>query len=304
MIEAPAKKIILRADARCPCGSGKIMARCHLDVDGRLRRRLKSLRPPGPETGFSHHNCYLRDTRDCSEQISREHYISKAVLAQLGSTLRVSGMPWLEPGQTLDTSVASLTAKILCKRHNEALSPLDGEAALFLSILRAALIDLRRKTISRKPIIHLASGDALELWMVKVACGLYFATGSKDNRRISETHTIDLVKVRRALFDLDWESRAGLYFLGDVGARVNVQDIVEMSPLSLDSERRFCGARISLHGYAFDCLFDTAGANSGHWTGLVRRPTEFVLKRKQREHHIIVTWPPGNPERSITLQEP
>ena len=131
MIEAPARKIILRTDGRCPCGSGKSIASCHLDTDGRLRRRLRSLRPPGPATGFSHQNCYLRDTHDCSEQISREHYMSKAVLDQLGSTLRVSGMPWLKPGQTLDTSVASLTAKILCKRHNEALSPLDGEAGSF-----------------------------------------------------------------------------------------------------------------------------------------------------------------------------
>ena len=121
--------------------------------------------------------------------------------------------------------------------------------------------------------------------MVKVACGLYFAVGAKDNRRISETHTIDLTKIWPGVFRSGLGfSRAGLYFLGDVGTRVNVQDVVEMSPLSLDSEHRFCGARISLHGYAFDCLFDTTGANSGNWTGLMQRPSEFVLKRKQREH--------------------
>ena len=89
------RKVILRIDAPCPCGSGNAIADCHLDVDGRFRKHLPPLRPPGSPTGFSHPNCYLRETYDCSEQISREHYISRSVLEQLGSVLRVSGMPWL-----------------------------------------------------------------------------------------------------------------------------------------------------------------------------------------------------------------
>jgi hypothetical protein len=102
-----------------------------MDFDGRFRKPHPSLRPPGKVTGYSHAGCYLRNTRDCSEQISREHYISRSVLTQLGEVLRISGAPWLDPDQTLDTTVENLTAKILCKRHNEALSPLDGEAGLF-----------------------------------------------------------------------------------------------------------------------------------------------------------------------------
>jgi hypothetical protein len=168
MQKVPGKRIILRIDAPCPCGSGKAIASCHLDTDGRFRKKLGPLKPPGNATNYGHPHCYLRDTLDCSQDISREHYMSKAVLEQLGSTLRVSGMPWLQSGETLETSVGSLTAKILCKRHNEALSPLDNEASLFLSTLRKALIDLRRKTLSRKPIFHLINGTALELWMLKV----------------------------------------------------------------------------------------------------------------------------------------
>ena len=51
-------------------------------------------------------------------------------------------------GQMLDTSPSSLTAKILCKRHNEALSPLDAEAADFFGVLRQAVTDLDRRTLS------------------------------------------------------------------------------------------------------------------------------------------------------------
>jgi hypothetical protein len=91
------KKVILHTEGPCPCGSGKAIADCHLDIDGRFRKPCPSLRPSGPVTGFSHTRCYLRETCDCSEQLSREHYVSKSVLEQLGGAAAVSGTPWLDP---------------------------------------------------------------------------------------------------------------------------------------------------------------------------------------------------------------
>jgi hypothetical protein len=94
------KKIVLRHDGPCPCGSGKTIINCHLGLDGRLRKPVPSLRPPGPKTSYAHPGCYLRSTADCSRQISREHYISEAVLEQLGRVLRVSGAAWLPESVT------------------------------------------------------------------------------------------------------------------------------------------------------------------------------------------------------------
>ena len=298
----PIKKITLRTDAPCPCGSGKTIEACHLDIfDGRLRKPLPSLRPPGPPTGFSHPSCYLRDTCDCSKQISREHYISKSVIEQLCAALRVSGTPWLHPGETLEIAVGSLTAKILCKRHNEALAPLDSEAGLFFSILTKALTDLNRKTLSRKPIFHLVSGDALELWMLKVACGLYFAVGSKDRVKLAEKYTIDLQKVRRAFLERAWEARAGLYFRGATGSLITLAWNVAVSPLVMDHDLRFGGATVSLLGFTLELVFDATNTNAGAWAGMVRRPTELLLKRMQRRHSIILAWPPGTPEASVQM---
>ena len=232
----PVKKFLFRPDSQCPCGSGKGIASCHLDVDGRLRKPAPSLNPPGPPTGYSHAGCYLRGTADCSEQISREHYISRSVLDQLGQFIRVSGAPWQKPGEQLETSIGNLTAKILCKRHNEALSPLDDEAASFFSTLAKALVDLDRKTLSRKPIFHLTSGDALELWVLKVACGLYFSVGAKDRVKLTDSHTIDLQLAQRAFFMREWEPRAGLYFHGTTGSRITVANSVAISPLTDDQK--------------------------------------------------------------------
>lgn len=297
---SPRRKRVLTS---CPCGSGRSPMDCHVDVvDGRLRKRIGSLRPPAPVTGHSHPKCYLAETNDCSTKVSREHYISESLLAQLGEhgTVQVSGMPWQQPDETNKMGIGSLTAKILCERHNNALSQLDAEAALLFATLRTALMDLNRKTLSRKPIDHLVSGEAIELWMLKVACGLYFSVGMHDRVKLSETHTIDMTKVRRAFFERDWDDRGGLYFKGSKGSRITTAHHAQFAPLSMDS--RMGGARMSLLGFQLDILFDTTGTNPGPWSTLVRRPTELLLVKAKRQHGVILTWPPCTPEASIRME--
>ena len=200
--QKPRKKISLNIASPCPCGSGQAIIDCHFDkIDGRLRKKVPSLRPPDVPTGYAHPNCYLRTSQDCSEQISREHYVSRSVLKKLGQIVKISGVHWLGGGKSLETSIGNLTAKILCKRHNEALSPLDHEAGIFFEVVANVLLDLHRKTLSRKPIFHLVSGDSLELWMLKIACGHYFGIGAKDGVRLDQEFEIDLTKVEKAFFE-------------------------------------------------------------------------------------------------------
>jgi hypothetical protein len=198
-------------------------------------------------------------------------------------------------------TVENLTAKILCQRHNQALTGLDSEAGLFFATLADAVVDLDRKTLSRKPIFHLIGGEALELWMLKAACGIYFSVGSKDGKPIAATHAIDIEKVHRALFQRVWDRTAGFYFRGAMGPAVTVENSVGISPL-LDNQQRFIGASMSLLGFGLDLFFDTTNANPTWQSGGTRRPTELVLVRERRRHTIILTWPPGTPEASAQLQ--
>jgi len=223
------------------------------------------------------------------------------VLAQLGSSITISGAPWLAPGQSMNLAIDNLTSKILCKRHNEALSPLDAEAGHFFRSLAKALADLERTSTSRKPNFHLASGTALELWMLKVACGVYFSIAAKDNVRLAETHTIDLMKISRAFCEGIWDDRGGLYFKGPYGSAMTTAWSVVVSPLSDDTAKMFSGVRIALLGLELELLFDTTNANPGPWTAVTRRPSELIFENKNREHHLILTWPQGTPEASIRL---
>jgi hypothetical protein len=277
------KKITLLHTQLCPCRSGWMIASCCLDkTDGKLRKRVQPLPPPGPSTNFSHPGCYLRGTCDCSQDISREHYVSASLLRQIGSAITIFGAPWLAAGETKSFAIDNLTSKILCRRHNEALSPLDQEAGNFFRSLAQALADLERNSTSRKPNFHLASGTALELWMLKVACGVYFsAIAAKDNVRLSQTHTIDLTKVRRAFFEGIWDDRGGLYFKGHYGSAMTTAWSVVVSPLSDDSLKIFSGVRIALLGLELEFLFDTTNANPGPWTAITRRPSELIFEKKE-----------------------
>jgi hypothetical protein len=297
----PNKKIVLRSDGPCPCGSGRPIASCHLAADGRLRKSRPLLKPPGPVTGFSHPSCYLNGTCNCSEQISREHYISRSVLQQLGTALRITGAPWLPAGESKEISIENLTAKILCDRHNEALSPLDAEAGHFFSSLITALRDLDRKTLSRRPVFHLVGGEALELWLLKVACGVFYAIGSIDRARLAKAFTIDMAKVQRAFFEGQWDVNAGLHMASAIGSSVQISGDINLAPL-LDLQRSsFCGVIVTLLGFRMELIFDTTTANPGPWANLLHRPTELVLKKPSRLHSIIMTWPPGAREAALVM---
>jgi hypothetical protein len=295
----PKKKTILHADTPCLCGSGKTIRACHLGFDGRLRIARPNLHPPRPKTGHSHPKCYLQGTHDCSPEISGEHYISKAVLEQLGDKIKISGAPWMKPGETLVTTPENLIANILCRRHNEALSPLDVEAGKFFSKLTNALADLERKTLSRKPTFHMVSGEALELWMLKVSCGIYYSVGATNGKRIAETHSIDLDKVQRALFDGKWDDQAGLYLKASEGNIIVIDHNVDVAPLTTDDPSIFSGIAMWIKGFRLELIFDSKNANLGHWKGLTKQLSELVLTEKERSHHIIFTWPPGTPEKSV-----
>jgi hypothetical protein len=299
------RHIRLHRNELCPCRSGWLIVSCCLDPsDGKLRKKVKSIKPPGPATNYAHPNCYLRTTSDCSEEISREHYVSANILEQLGSDegIEVFGLPWFNPGKGKRLSVDNLTSKILCKRHNENLSPLDHEAGIFFRELTAALSILDRKSSSKKSNFRLVSGAALELWLLKTACGLYFSTAAaKDGERLAKTHSIDLEKIKRAFFDGVWDDRAGLYFTGQTGSILTFKPGLQLAPLT--RENVFGGIRVALRGMELDLFFDTSSTNSGEWSALTHRPSELIFEKGGRDQRLVLTWPPGVPQAGVVFSE-
>jgi hypothetical protein len=106
---------------------------------------------------------------DCDAKLSKEHYLTRGVLRLLArggpsNTVRANGLG-IPPDEFPPDQVAQ--SKILCRRHNSALSALDvvGER-----LFRAVNDGLKARP-SGVPY-HSAPGVDVERWLLKVACGV------------------------------------------------------------------------------------------------------------------------------------
>lgn len=184
--KTPQQIVLNRPDGPCPCGSGKPVRLCCLQADGSLRIRPPDLHPPGNITGFAKERCYLSTTGNCSHTSSGEHYISKSLLTEIGNTVSAGGFPWSGPTPETQKIVGinSLTANILCKRHNTALSELDKHAGKFMRVLKAISHDLDNNAPHiPHDLNYLLSGEIVECWMLKVLLGMFFFEKRRRPRR-------------------------------------------------------------------------------------------------------------------------
>lgn len=103
-------------------------------------------------------NCYAHHLGECTK-ISKEHIVSQCIFKN--ANIHTSGLP-IPAGKPVP--ISSLTAKILCSKHNSALADLDSE----ICILSEALSNIPRSQISQN--VHV-SGPRLERWLLKVVAG-------------------------------------------------------------------------------------------------------------------------------------
>lgn len=123
--------------------------------------------PRPPQTGLANAKCYAAEFRDCSPELSAEHFVSRSILEQIadgGNTLLVRGTSFARD-EPREVSARSASARILCKRHNSALSPLDATAnRLFRDLFNATQLGV--------PARGTYCGEDVERWMLKTLVGL------------------------------------------------------------------------------------------------------------------------------------
>ena len=130
--------------------------------------------PLGPSTGHRNAKCYACGDRNCSNKISKEHFISATLLRQihLNNAAKVAGLRWQEKETFNLIPISGLASSILCERHNNALSPLDAVMGDFAQAIADYDDTLRSKDSSVDSEIRAFSGDDIERWMVKCLLGL------------------------------------------------------------------------------------------------------------------------------------
>lgn len=249
--------------------------------------RISPIVAPAPPTGYAHPKCYMRGTNDCSTKISGEHYISAAILAEFPK-LRTTGLRWLGPGETL-VSANALRSNILCRRHNSALSPLDTEGWRMLVAIRAGLVHVSKKSLSRKTLYRIVSGDAFELWGLKTLMGLHEASVAQaDGVPTKQSFAIPKEIIIEALTGAPLPKGFGLYVGQDSDL---IHDEIGFAPLTHPKDRRVAGLRITFLGIVLDFLVDPSAAahivthDDPHY-----RPDILDFEGSERTARLILTW--------------
>jgi hypothetical protein len=227
------------------------------------------------------------------------------VLEQLSEpAVAIDGFHWLAPGERSGVGINSLTAKILCRRHNSALHPLDDEAAQFLRTIKGIHASLDSKSLSRKRLVSIVSGEGLELWILKIAGGIFYSgIASQQREQIARDHTIEDSIIAEALFSKRWHPRCGPYLCAAPGQIVPGRSAISLAPATLINEKRYVGAWVQIIGLEFAVIFDQRGASPVQLEaqGWYLRPTDVSFRTKQRTHWLILTWPAGVPSRVIEM---
>jgi hypothetical protein len=205
-------------------------------------------------------DCWAMCLGNCSGKFSREHVVTGALF--LGNEITVQGFRWCK-SEPKTIGLSSLTAKILCRRHNSDLSPLDRAAAHAFGSLRQAtrLSNVRSKlrqriwNVKRFPI----DGRVLERWFLKTLVNLAFEGEYAIGRDsvVAGQPSKDLVEIAFGLNQFD--GRAGLYTVVHVGQRIEAKDTVQFAPLIKKPKGHVAGGLFSFRGFRFLLFLEPEG---------------------------------------------
>lgn len=287
----------------CPCMSGKGIEKCCMQPDGRLHKPYSGVIPAAHEVGYAHPDCFLRESNDCSEKISAEHYISKSILNAIRGAeklVKFGGAAWLPGGRERLLPPEALTCKMLCRRHNSMLHPLDDAAlALVKSLVRTFDAELKGGGNS----FTLASGHAFEAWAIKSAIGcIRSGTFADGNGASVKSDAVAPSALLPALRGEPLPQGCGLYMQVRLGLKVGGQPPFQMAPILMShlGKRHIVGAEFAIFGVLFLVLFDPDGVPDDlEAQGWAYRPGIIQFSRPDFLSALALSWSDDKPHGSV-----
>lgn len=159
------------------------------------------------EKGLKHPKCYLNELGGCSKNITKEHFISKAILDWISSGNSIEGIGII-PNNKRKVKIGKndLVSKILCEEHNNKLGELDACFIEFIKKITAIHNDLKNKSCSQKTEECRINGRMLEQFLFKLAIGL-----QESSRLCSNYKKMDFINAMQYPFK-NIRKGWGLYF--------------------------------------------------------------------------------------------
>ncbi len=248
-------------NTECPCGGGEKSYKCCWRGNGCWEKTpVGAINLPGINNLSSvNDRCYLSSFGGCSSKMTREHFVSKNILARVATnsliTIENAGH-FFRGKERVEIGIDDFVAKVLCDTHNGALGPLDAADGLAFSAIEALVADVKRIADEKTALesFHISSGLDIERWMIKVFCGLVAA----GRIRGSSGQTLQLSDLPSCLLDA---------LLGNTSLP---------SPLGL-YQNTFVGQTLNLGGLSFGTIKLTDGSDAVGGLLLSLGPMNFVL---------------------------
>ncbi len=283
----------------CPCGSGRAVEKCCWH-NGILRLRETKTRLTRPKTGYINPSCYASPLEDCSNKISREHYKSGSILEAIDKDwgLVVGNLPWLVD-RTKAISPKALTSKILCERHNSALSPLDTVALRFFNAFDTVTNDLGVHPGHDR--MFLFNGHDIERWILKVLCGsVYSKNAALANGPYGQWSPEQ--RWLRILFGQERIPKGwGLYFPAEIGTTTNYESEVATAPIS--NSQGVYGSILMIKTFKFIlCMMRPPKSKRGTLLdNAIYRPSELIINSGNHKTTIFFYWDVKGDNRGIAI---
>jgi hypothetical protein len=215
------------------------------------------------------------------------------VLRELSPTgiIEVNGMPRRPREEFVSVPISRFTCKVLCGRHNAALSSLDSIGHRFFKSLRTINADLGDKSKKPRTRPYLFNGHDIERYILKILCGDGFA-----NKMNSAQGPIrdwgpspQWVRILYGLepFPTGW----GLYLSAVMGAPFDLdENVLGIGPVT-NHHGEICGARFKVLGLEFELLMVVPDPAQQRYGDNCRyRPNEVSFSDGRASQSILFGW--------------
>lgn len=247
---------------------------------------------------YSNPACYASSRGDCSRKLSGEHFVSESVLRLTGSkAVTTTAYPWNRNGDPATIGISSFTAKVLCTRHNSALSKSDTAARDFAALMTYLGLQLLvNEQMDEESEECEVSGDELQRWVLKTLITHVETSVLRADdlivRRRDEDRAVEVLFGNAA-----WPRRWGLYVSPSLSS--------PLTPKHLKSAYGGCQPYVHNDGYLLGgtvwlggialclALFSPASNDGGPFDGASYKPgaIRFVIGQTVKE--IRLSWAGG-----------
>lgn len=225
--------------------------------------------------------CYANILENCDSKISREHYIGQGIFDLMsGPSLTVSGFPWQKRDATQQLRKSNLTAKVLCRKHNSELSPIDSSAQRFLETIYRCTRGGIQGIVDVSQLGFDFDGRDLERWLLKVACGAIASGNYGGKDRTVPPEFVEILFGRRS-----WPEYFCLYSSEKTEYTVPARDHMQFDFRRNRSNKYLQGVTCYFMSIDFTLVL-------GNYIGVpgLKRPKVLVYSHEDRQIEINLKW--------------